>query len=132
MALLDREREQVRFTEFKAAFKQTFTTTPPSGTFYGQNPSRNYDCRDYNKERRGRTHSRDRATSRPKDSRSRDKSPYRPRRSNSHSPGIRDSNNRSASIFTSFHTNGPGKTYFLPGHSVAAWGRALSLNWGVI
>ena len=29
MALLDREREQVRFTEFKAAFKQTFTTTPP-------------------------------------------------------------------------------------------------------
>ena len=30
MALLDREREQVRFTEFKSAFKQTFTTTPPS------------------------------------------------------------------------------------------------------
>jgi len=68
MALLDREREQVRFTEFKSAFKQTFTTTPPSGTFYGQNPSGNYDYRDHNKERRGRTRSRDRAMSRPKDS----------------------------------------------------------------
>ena len=68
MALLDRDREQVMLTEFKAAFRQTFTTTPPpSDTFYGQNPSRNYDSRDYSKEHRGRTHSKDRATSRHKD-----------------------------------------------------------------
>ena len=39
MALIDREREQVRFTEFKAAFKQTFTTTPSSDTFFGKNLS---------------------------------------------------------------------------------------------
>ena len=29
MACLDREHEQVRFTEFKAAFRQTFATPPP-------------------------------------------------------------------------------------------------------
>ena len=34
MALIDREREQVRFTEFKSAFKQTFTTNPSSGTYF--------------------------------------------------------------------------------------------------
>ena len=38
MVLLDRDCEQVRFTEFKAAFRQTFA--PPSGTLYG--PSRDF------------------------------------------------------------------------------------------
>ena len=111
MALLDREREQVRFNEFKSAFKQTFTTTPPSDTFYGQNPSGNYDY--HNKERRGRTRSKDRATGRHKDYRPRNKSPHRPRRDSTHSPGIRDNNNWSCFTFTSFHTNGPSKTNFL-------------------
>ena len=30
VALLDRGREQVRFTDFKAAFRQSFATPPPS------------------------------------------------------------------------------------------------------
>ena len=36
MALLDREREQVRFTELKAAFKQTFQPPPPQILFMGK------------------------------------------------------------------------------------------------
>ena len=66
MALIDREREQVRFTEFKSAFKQTFTTTPSSGTYYGKNFGGNYD-HDNKECRNSRSRSRDRNGSRSRD-----------------------------------------------------------------
>ena len=40
MACLDREREQVRFTEFKAAFRQTLSSPPPWTHFMGKIPVR--------------------------------------------------------------------------------------------
>jgi hypothetical protein len=131
MALLDREHEQVRFTEFKSAFKQTFTTTPPSGTFYGQNPSGNHDY--HNKERRDRTRSKDRATGRHRDSRPRNKSPHRPRRDSTHSPAFRDKNSRSGFALAST-LMAPVKqiSYWILGNSAVAWGRTLSPKWGVI
>ena len=65
--LITWDREQVRFTEFKAAFRQTFAAPPPSGTFYGQNSSRDYDSKEYGRERRSRTRSMDRSLSRSRD-----------------------------------------------------------------
>ena len=38
MACLDREREQVRFTEFKSAFRQTFVPPPPQTHFMAKIP----------------------------------------------------------------------------------------------
>ena len=40
MACLDREREQVRFTEFKAAFRQTCVAPPPWTHFMAKIPER--------------------------------------------------------------------------------------------
>ena len=40
MACLDREHEQVRFTEFKAAFRQTFAAPPPQTHFMAKIPVR--------------------------------------------------------------------------------------------
>ena len=51
MACLDREHEQVRFTEFKAVFRQTFPP-PSSDTFYGQNSNKDYNSKEYTRERR--------------------------------------------------------------------------------
>ena len=38
MALLDRDCEQVRFTEFKATFRQTFAAPPPQAHFMAEIP----------------------------------------------------------------------------------------------
>ena len=84
MALIDRECDQVRFTEFKSVFKQTFTSTPSSGTFY----ETNFDGKYGSKERRN---SRSRSTDRNRGRNSqRDKSPFRPRRSSTTSPSHRN------------------------------------------
>ena len=101
MALIDREREQVRFTEFKAAFKQTFSTTPSSDTFYGKNFSGNYDYD--NKEHRNRSprsRSRDRNAGRSRDFQQRNKSPNRPRQDSAHFPAFRDTNRRQTHYVT--------------------------------
>ena len=85
----------MRFTEFKAAFRQTF--------FYGR-------------EHKGHTCSKDRSTSRSRDFRPRTRSPHhaKTRRDGSASPhGSRNQNTRSGSTFISFHINGPGKSVFL-------------------
>jgi len=85
MALIVREREQVRFTEIKSAFKQTFTTTPSSGTFFETNFGGKYK-HDSKERRNSRSRSRDRNGGRSRDFRQRNKSPHRPRRNGSSSP----------------------------------------------
>ena len=87
MACLDREQEIVRFTECKEAFKQTFVSIPPNDTFYGQNTSKDYNSKEYPRERRSRP-----------DSRSRDRPASR----------SRNPNNRSGFTTVSFHVTGPG------------------------
>ena len=54
MACLDREREIVRFTEFKAAFKQILVAIPPNDTFYGQITIKDYNSKEYPMEHRSR------------------------------------------------------------------------------
>ena len=71
MALLDRGREQLRFMKFKAAFRQTFAVPHPP--FYGQNSSRDYESKEYGRERRSR---KDRSASRSRDFRPRTRSPH--------------------------------------------------------
>ena len=107
---MDRERERVRFTEFKSAFKQTFTTTPSSGTFFGTN----FDGK-YKHDSKERRNSRSRSTDRNRSRNSqRDKSPYRHRWNGSASPSCRNKSEfRSGSKFHNFHAKGPGKTNFL-------------------
>ena len=86
MALIDRECDQVRFTEFKSVFKQTFTSTPSSGTFFGTN----FDGK-YKYDSKERRNSRSRSTDRHRGRNSRrDKSPFRPRRSSTTSPSHRN------------------------------------------
>ena len=143
MALIDRECEQVRFTEFKAAFKQTFSTTPSSDTIFGKNFSGNYDYN--NKERRSRSRSKDRNAGRSRDFQQQNKSPHRPRRDSTMEvldinpltvPTLQDLGTTTGqvphSVASTLVVPVKKTVCWIPGPSEAVWGRIPSQKWGVI
>ena len=135
MALLDRDREQVRFMEFKAALRQTFAAPPPHQThFMAKTPVGTMTLKEYSRERRSCTRSKDRSSSKSRDLRSRQRSPHHAkfRRDNSASPHrSRLTNTRSGSTSISFHINGPNKSFYLiPGAQRSCIGKCTFVEMG--